>query len=66
MANRVRLQATELDVHVDGMRVGMVTDCGDCWRASVYRSRGRSAKHLGDDFDTRADAVRSVVAARLL
>ena len=60
MANRVRLQATELDVHVDDVRVGMVTDCGDCWRARMY---GRRRRKMFDDFDNQDQAVAAVVAA---
>jgi hypothetical protein len=56
----VRLKATELEVFVDGVKVGWVTDCGDCWRAVVTASRKR--KYL-PDYDSRKDAVRGVVSA---
>jgi hypothetical protein len=59
MANRVRLQATTLDVHVDGVRVGWVTDCGDCWRIGILGRRNRRAYNR--DFDTRRQAVAAVV-----
>jgi hypothetical protein len=59
----VRVRATELDVYVDGDKVGRVMDCGDCWRASVDASGHRRARALKSDFDTRSEAVRAVVAA---
>jgi hypothetical protein len=59
----VRLKATSLDVYVHGVRAGYIIDCGDCWRAGIYRTRGKSAKGLLTDFDSRADAVTAVVSA---
>lgn len=56
----VRLRATELDVLVDGKRVGWVFDNGDCWRGFLV---GRKPRRPLPDFDTRAEAVRAVVAA---
>ena len=56
----VRLQATELDVYVDGSRVGYVTDCGDCWRAQML---GRRRRKRFDDFDDQKQAVAAVVEA---
>jgi len=55
----VRLKATELDVYVDGKRVGTVIDCGDCWRLRVLGRRKRRAYNL--DLDTRGEAVSAVV-----
>ena len=60
---RVRLKATELDVFVDGIRVGFVVDCGDCWRA---RLTGRRRRKSLPDYDSRTEAVRGVVAATVL
>jgi hypothetical protein len=57
----VRLKATELDVYVDGVRVGWVVDCGDCWRIGILGRRKRRGYNL--DFDTRSDAVRGVVSS---
>ena len=34
----VRIKATELDVYINGVRIGRVIDCGDCWRASMTRT----------------------------
>jgi hypothetical protein len=56
----VRLKATELDVIVDGVRVGRVFDNGDCWRGFLAGPRRRRSL---PDYDSRADAVRGVVAA---
>jgi hypothetical protein len=55
----VRLKATELDVYVDGKRVGCVTDCGDCWRGLLL---GRRRHRSLPDYDSRKDAVRGVVS----
>ena len=55
----VRLKATELDVYVDGKRVGAVYDCGDCWRLRVVGRRSRRAYNL--DVGTRREAVSAVV-----
>jgi hypothetical protein len=59
MDNRVRLQATELDVYVDGGRVGSVIDCGDCWRINVLGRRRR--RGYGLDLSTKREAVNAVV-----
>lgn len=55
----VRLKATELDVYVNGARVGWVTDCGDCWRIGVLGRRKRRAYNI--DCDTRGQAVAKLV-----
>jgi hypothetical protein len=55
----VRLKATELDVYVDGIRVGWVVDCGDCWRGSLL---GRRRRRRLPDYSNRRDAVRGVVS----
>lgn len=60
-ASRVKLVASELDVYVDGVRVGWVTDCGDCWRGALF-GRRRGGRTLSD-YDSRKDAVRGVVEA---
>jgi hypothetical protein len=57
-----KLIATELDVYVDGIKVGVVTDCGDCWRALLLGRRRRSGYKL-PDYDSRKDAVRGVIEA---
>ena len=59
LARQVTTKATELDVYVDGVRVGWVTDCGDCWRGSVVGRRKRRMYNL--TFDSRGEAVRGVV-----
>ena len=56
----MKVKATTLDVHVDGVRVGWVTDCGDCWRAAMY---GRRKRKRFDDFDDQDQAVTAVVKA---
>ena len=58
----VKLKATELDVFVDGRRVGSVTDCGDCWRAFLYGRLRRRGYNL-PDYNTRAAAVHGIVSA---
>jgi hypothetical protein len=60
MVNRVQLKATELDVYVNGVRVGWVVDCGDCWRGSLT---GRKRRRFLPDFDSRSEAVGGVVSA---
>jgi hypothetical protein len=57
----VKLKATELDVYVNGVRVGWVTDGGDCWRIGILGRRKRRAYNL--DFDTRKQAVDALVKA---
>jgi hypothetical protein len=56
----VRLQATELDVYVNHVNVGWVTDCGDCWRVS---RRGRAKRRRFPDYETREQAVAGLVAS---
>jgi hypothetical protein len=56
----VRLKATELDVYVDGKRVGWIFDNGDCWRGFLT---GRRKRRYIPDVTTRSDAVRAVVVA---
>jgi hypothetical protein len=56
----VKLKATELDVYVDGRRVGSVLDCGDCWRINVLGRRKRRGYNL--DLDTRGEAVAALVS----
>lgn len=56
---KVKLKVTDLDVFVDGRRVGYVTDCGDCWRGSLLGRRKR--RLFNRDFNSRAAAVRAVV-----
>jgi hypothetical protein len=56
----VKLRATELDVYVNGVRVGYVVDCGDCWRGQLV---GRRRRRSLPDYDRRTDAVRGVVEA---
>jgi hypothetical protein len=58
MKNVVRLQATELDVYVNGKRVGTVMDCGDCWRAWLV---GRRRLRAFPDYDSRGEAVKALV-----
>lgn len=60
LSRKVTTKATQLDVYVDGARVGWVTDCGDCWRASLL---GRRRLKVLPDFDSRLEAVHGVVAA---
>jgi hypothetical protein len=55
----VKLKATELDVYVDGRRVGMVTDCGDCWRIRVDGRRKKRAYNL--DFNNKREAVSGLL-----
>jgi hypothetical protein len=55
----VKLKATELDVYVNGRRVGAVLDCGDCWRINVHGRRKRRGYNL--DLDTRGEAVSALV-----
>ena len=57
----VELKATDLDVYVDGVRVGHVIDCGDCWRGGLYGRRKRRLYNI--DFDSQDEAVRGVVTA---
>jgi hypothetical protein len=59
--SNVKLKATELDVYVDGKRVGWVTDCGGFWRIGILGRRKRRAYNV--DCDTKADAVRAIVSA---
>jgi hypothetical protein len=62
-SRKVVVKASALNVYVDGVRVGHVTDCGDCWRGGVFGARRRRARLYNVEFDSRADAVRGVVAA---
>lgn len=58
MVMTVKTKARELDVYVNGARVGYVVDCGDCWRAFLY---GRRRRRFLPDCETRGEAVRSVI-----
>ena len=58
--SKVTTKATELDVFVDGKKVGWIVDCGDCWRATLA-DRRRRLKLMNEDFDSRRAAVRRLV-----
>ena len=60
LARKVTTKATELDVYVDGVRVGWITDCGDCWRGSLF---GRRRRRVLPDYPSRDAARRGVVDA---
>jgi hypothetical protein len=60
----VRTKATELDIYVNGERVGWVVDCGDCWRAAIFNKSGTGrGRHVFPDYGSRREAVRGVVEA---
>lgn len=56
----VRVKATELDVYVNGKRVGHITDFEQFWRVGLY---GRRRRRVMPDYGTRAEAIRAVVSA---
>jgi hypothetical protein len=62
LAATVKTRATTLDVYVNGKRVGCVSDCGDCWRASLYDRRRRRVL-MNVEYGSRSEAVRGVVNA---
>jgi len=55
----VKLKATCFDVYVDGRCIGVVLDCGDCWRINVLGRRKRRGYNL--DFDSRREALAGLV-----
>jgi hypothetical protein len=60
LARKVTTKVTALDVYVDGVRIGWITDCGDCWRGSLF---GRLRRRVLPDYDSRNAARRGVVDA---
>jgi hypothetical protein len=58
---KVTTKATDLDVYANGVKVGSVHDCGDCWRGSLLGRRKR--RLYNRDFGSRVEAVSAVIDA---
>jgi hypothetical protein len=55
----VKTKATDLDVYANGVKIGSVHDCGDCWRGTLLGRRKR--RLYNRDFSSRSEAVRALV-----
>jgi hypothetical protein len=58
MTIKITTEATDIDVYVNGKKVGYVIKCGDYWRGFLYGRKGRI--HSLPDYESRAKAVRGV------